>query len=38
VLLAMDILHALADFTLQGAFPAQGKNRHLANSDLTWLV
>ena len=30
----MVITHAIADFPLQGAFLAQGKNRHLANSEF----
>jgi hypothetical protein len=34
LLFAMLILHAIADFPLQGAFLAQGKNRHLANSEF----
>ncbi|MCB1095348.1 MAG: DUF3307 domain-containing protein [Verrucomicrobiales bacterium] len=34
LLFAMLIMHAIADFPLQGAFLAQGKNRHLANSEF----
>lgn len=34
MLFAMLIMHAIADFPLQGAFLAQGKNRHLANSEF----
>ena len=34
VLFALVIAHAIADFPLQGAFLAQGKNRHLANTDF----
>jgi hypothetical protein len=34
LLFALVIAHAIADFPLQGAFLAQGKNRHLANSEF----
>jgi hypothetical protein len=34
MLFAMIIMHAIADFPLQGAFLAQGKNRHLAHSEF----
>ena len=34
VLFALVITHAIADFPLQGAFLAQGKNRHLVNSEF----
>lgn len=34
LLFAMVIVHAIADFPLQGAFLAQGKNRHLTHTEF----
>ena len=36
--LALVIVHALADFPLQGAYLVQQKNRHLADGRSEWLV
>lgn len=38
VFLALAVVHALADFPLQGAYLVQQKNRHLADGWQQWLV